>query len=66
MVTVSKDCAGRYLVVSAKSPTESMIGIELGLTYFAVTSAGSKFQSPKALHTKLQKLGLLYAIQAFT
>lgn len=65
-VTVSKDCAGRYFVsllcddaVSAKTPTASKIGIDLGLTDFAVTSAGSKYQSPKALKSNLEKLVLL-------
>jgi putative transposase len=65
-VTVSKDASGRYFVsmlcddsVSDKQPLESKIGIDLGLTDFAVTSNGSKFQSPKALKVNIDKLALL-------
>lgn len=65
-VTVTKDCAGRYFVsllcddvVSIKSTVPAQIGIDLGLTDFAVTSSGSKFKSPKALASNLEKLALL-------
>lgn len=65
-VTVTKDCAGRYFVsilcedsVSEKLMSESKIGIDLGLTDFVITSAGSKYQSPKALRSNLDKLALL-------
>jgi putative transposase len=65
-VTVSKDCAGRYFVslicddaVSTKVTEISSIGIDLGLTDFAVTSTGSKYQSPKALRSNLERLALL-------
>jgi len=65
-VTVSKDCAGRYFVsmlmddaVADKSVVSNKIGIDLGLTDFAVTSSGSKFKSPKSLANNLAKLALL-------
>jgi len=65
-VTVSKDCAGRYFVsmlmddaVTDKSVVSNKVGIDLGLTDFAVTSSGSKFQSPKSLCVNLEKLALL-------
>lgn len=65
-VTVSKDCSGRYFVsllcddyVFEKSPIDSKVGIDLGLTDFVVTSDGSKYKSPKALNTNLEKLSLL-------
>ncbi|HOY24620.1 MAG TPA: IS200/IS605 family element RNA-guided endonuclease TnpB [Cellvibrio sp.] len=65
-VTVSKDCAGRYFVsllcddaVPAQAVSESKIGVDLGLTDFAVTSTGSKYQSPKSLRNNLDKLALL-------
>ncbi|MDP3745370.1 MAG: RNA-guided endonuclease TnpB family protein [Methylotenera sp.] len=65
-VTISKDCAGRYFVSllcddasSDKTILDSKIGIDLGLTDFAVTSTGSKYQSPKALRGNLERLALL-------
>ncbi len=65
-VTVSKDAAGRYFVsmlcddaVSVKPETAGKIGIDLGLTDFAVTSSGSRHQSPKALNGNLERLALL-------
>ena len=65
-VTVSKDFAGRYFVsllcddtVSAKTTVAASIGVDLGLTNFAVTSNGSKYQSPQALRNNLEKLALL-------
>lgn len=65
-VAVSKDFAGRYFVsmlmddaVSKQLPVLNNIGLDLGLTDFAVTSEGSKFKSPKSLAEKLDKLALL-------
>jgi len=65
-VTVSKDTAGRYFVsflcedaVSQKAPVNSQIGIDLGLTHFAILSNGEKIAPPKILRqneTKLVKL----------
>jgi putative transposase len=55
-VTVIKDAAGRYFasfVVETKAgplpETESVVGIDLGLTHFAVLSDGRKIASPKFL-----------------
>ena len=65
-VTVSKDTAGRYFVsllcddaVSAKVRTTGKIGIDLGLTHFAILSTGEKVASPNTFRkneTKLAKL----------
>jgi putative transposase len=57
-VTISKNPDGRYyasvLVDNGKEKPESTIegkaiGIDLGLTYFAITSKGSKYDNPKHL-----------------
>ena len=55
-VTVSRDSAGRYFVsllcddsVEAKRKVNSSVGIDLGLTHFAVLSTGEKFASPNTL-----------------
>lgn len=52
-VTVSKDCAGRYFVsmlctdqVQAKAPVDAKVGIDLGLTHFAILSTGEKIAAP--------------------
>jgi putative transposase len=62
-VTVIKDSAGRYFasfVVEtaphASSETESMIGIDLGLTHFAALSDGRKITSPRFLRRAEKKL----------
>jgi len=62
-VTVSKDTAGRYFVsmlctdqVQAKPTVESKVGIDLGLTHFAILSTGEKIASPKAFVTNEKKL----------
>ena len=54
-VTVSKDAAGRYFAsllcddsVSKKRKVAAQVGIDLGLTHFAVLSTGEKITSPKA------------------
>lgn len=52
-VTVSKDCAGRYFVsmlctdqVQAKTPAAAKVGIDLGLSHFAILSTGEKIAAP--------------------
>ena len=62
-VTVSKDAAGRYFVsmlctdqVQAKTPVENKVGIDLGLTHFAILSTGEKISSPKAFAANEKKL----------
>lgn len=65
-VTISKDSAGRYFVsilcldeVALKPVVEKQIGLDLGITSFAITSAGSKYDSPKSLKNNLSKLAKL-------
>ncbi|HEU4854819.1 MAG TPA: RNA-guided endonuclease TnpB family protein, partial [Nitrosospira sp.] len=65
-VTVSKDTAGRYFVsllcddaVSAKARTPSKIGIDLGLTHFAILSTGEKIASPNTFRKNEAKLAKL-------
>jgi putative transposase len=62
-VTVIKDAAGRYFasfVVQTVPETlpgaESVIGIDLGLTHFAVLSDGRKIASPRFLRRAEKKL----------
>ena len=62
-VTVIKDAAGRYFasfVVESQPGTlamaESAIGIDLGLTHFAVLSDGRKIASPQFLRRAEKKL----------
>lgn len=63
-VTVTKDAAGRYFVsfvVQAGEdetlpPVDSEIGIDLGLTHFAVLSDGTKVAAPKFLRRAARKL----------
>ncbi|WP_328755380.1 transposase [Streptomyces sp. NBC_00117] len=66
-VTVIKDSAGRYFASfvidtdpaadAGRMPaTEQAIGIDLGLTHFAVLSDGTKFDSPRFLHRAEKKL----------
>ena len=54
-VTVSKDASGRYFVsmlctdeVQAKPEIAAKVGIDLGLTHFAILSTGEKIAGPKA------------------
>ncbi len=62
--TVSKDAAGRYFVSFTVEVTPhrklctplQTVGIDLGLTDFAVLSNGDKIQSPKPLAKALKKL----------
>jgi putative transposase len=62
-VTIVKDAAGRYFasfVVTTSDeplpPSESEVGIDLGLTYFAVLSDGAKVTAPKFLRRAARKL----------
>ncbi|SCF11542.1 putative transposase [Micromonospora purpureochromogenes] len=62
-VTVIRDAAGRYfasfVVQTADeplSPVESEVGIDLGLTHFAVLSDGTKVAAPKFLRCAARKL----------
>ena len=64
--TLSKDTAGRYFVsilcddaASPLQPTEGQIGIDLGLTHFAVLSTGEKISSPKTFRENESKLAKL-------
>lgn len=62
-ITVSKDCAGRYFVsmlctdeVSAKPVADGEVGIDLGLTHFAILSTGEKIASPKTFRKYEKRL----------
>ncbi|MGC4806384.1 RNA-guided endonuclease InsQ/TnpB family protein [Micromonospora sp. DT233] len=62
-VTVIRDAAGRYFasfVVQATDaplpPVDSEVGIDLGLTHFAVLSDGTKVAAPKFLRRAARKL----------
>jgi putative transposase len=64
--TVSKDTAGRYHVsmlcddaVSAKPEVVSKVGIDLGLTHFAILSTGEKIASPNTFRKNEKKLAKL-------
>ena len=61
--TVSKDKAGRYFIsmlcddaVSAKKKAKGQVGIDLGLTHFAVLSTGEKIAGPKAFRKNEKRL----------
>ena len=65
-VTVSKDAAGRYFVsllcddvVSAKPEVAQVMGIDLGLTHFAILSTGEKITAPNAFRKHEKKLAKL-------
>lgn len=62
-VTVIKDSAGRYFasfVVEAEpktlTVTDSVVGVDLGLTHFAILSDGTKIDSPRFLRRAEKKL----------
>lgn len=62
-VTISKDCAGRYFAsllcddsVEALPKATGAVGIDLGLTHFAILSTGEKIASPKAFCKNQGKL----------
>ncbi len=65
-VTVSKDAAGRYFVsmlcddtVQAKPEVTGKIGIDLGLTHFAILSTGEKIAAPNTFRKNEAKLAKL-------
>lgn len=64
--TVSKDAAGRYFVsmlcddtVTAKRKVKGKIGIDLGLTHFAILSTGEKIAAPNTFRKNEAKLAKL-------
>lgn len=65
-VTVSLDAAGRYFVsllcddtVAAKPAVDGKIGIDLGLTHFAILSTGEKVAAPNTFRKNEAKLAKL-------
>lgn len=65
-VTVSKDTAGRYFVsmlctdqVQAKTPIEAKVGIDLGLSHFAILSSGEKIAAPNTFRKNEKKIAKL-------
>ncbi len=65
-VTVSKDTAGRYFVsmlctdqVQAKTPIKAKVGIDLGLSHFAILSTGEKIAAPNTFRKNEEKLAKL-------
>ncbi len=65
-VTVSRDTAGRYFVsmlcddtVSAKPAAAGHVGVDLGLTHFAILSTGEKIAAPNTFRRNEAKLAQL-------
>ena len=65
-ITVSKDAAGRYFVsllcddvVYTKPEALNQVGIDLGLTHFAILSTGEKIAAPNAFRKHEKKLAKL-------
>ena len=65
-VTVSKDAAGRYFVsmlcddaVEPKAEAAGKVGIDLGLTHFAILSTGEKVAAPNTFRKHEAKLAKL-------
>ncbi|MDD2536768.1 MAG: IS200/IS605 family element RNA-guided endonuclease TnpB [Macromonas bipunctata] len=65
-VTVSKDAAGRYFVsllcddvACTKPEVPKQVGIDLGLTHFAILSDGEKIPAPNAFRKHEKKLAKL-------
>ena len=65
-VTVSKDAAGRYFVsmlcddaVEPKAESAGKVGIDLGLTHFAILSTGEKVAAPNTFRKHEAKLAKL-------
>jgi putative transposase len=65
-VTVSKDASGRYHVsmlcddaVGAKPEVSGKVGIDLGLTHFAILSTGEKITAPNTFRKNEAKLAKL-------
>ncbi len=64
--TVTKDAAGQYFVsmlcddsVQALPVTDAKVGIDLGLTHFAILSTGEKIAAPNTFRTNEAKLAKL-------
>jgi len=64
--TVTKDASGRYFVsmlcddtVGSKPPVTGKVGIDLGLTHFAILSTGEKVAAPNAFRKNEAKLAKL-------
>lgn len=65
-VTVSNDCAGRYFVsmlctdqVQEKPVVDAKIGIDLGLTHFAILSTGEKIAAQNTFRKNEKRLAKL-------
>lgn len=65
-VTVSRDASGRYFVsmlcddvVAAKPAVAAKVGIDLGLTHFAILSTGEKVAAPNTFRKNEAKLAKL-------
>jgi putative transposase len=65
-VTVSKDCSGRYFVsmlctdrVQEKPAVDAKVGIDLGLTHFAILSTGEKIAAPNVFRKNEKRLAKL-------
>lgn len=65
-VTVSRDAAGRYFVsllcddaVAPKPTASAKVGIDLGLTHFAILSTGEKVAAPNTFRKNEAKLAKL-------
>ena len=65
-VTVSRDTAGRYFVsllcddaVAAKAAVQGKVGIDLGLSHFAILSTGEKVAAPNTFRKNEAKLAKL-------
>ena len=65
-ITVSKDAAGRYFVsmlcddtVQLKAEVEGKVGVDLGLTHFAILSTGEKIAAPNTFRKNEEKLAKL-------
>ena len=65
-VTVSKDAAGRYFVsmlcddtVQSRAEVAGKVGIDLGLTHFAILSTGEKVAAPNTFRKHEAKLAKL-------
>lgn len=65
-VTVTRDTAGRYFisllcddVVAAKPAAAAKVGIDLGLSHFAILSTGEKIASPNTFRKNEAKLAKL-------
>lgn len=65
-VTVSRDAAGRYFAsllcddaVAAKAAAQGKVGIDLGLSHFAILSTGEKVTAPNTFRKNEAKLAKL-------